>query len=170
VEPDHLPLRSHCLLKLPPHLESFPSKRCKFIKRGTHTSTYQTCDHTSMSTESSQKDIGSPSTPIPTVVNGIHSTPSTTSVVMLEVPVITPIQPMVAKKPIVTNPFGSLCGTPEYNSQSIPSVSNPFSFGMPNMESQFLSSVPANNTNPSIGLGGMDPMHIPLSFGGAHIP
>jgi hypothetical protein len=27
-----------------------------------------------------------------------------------------------------------------------------------------------NNTNPSIGLGGMTPPHIPLSFGGAHIP
>jgi hypothetical protein len=112
MEPDQLPRRSRHLLKLPPHLESFPSKRHKVIKRGTHTSTYQTCDHTSMSTESSQKDTGSPSTPIPTIVNGTPSTPSTTMVVVSEVPVITPIQPMVATQPIVTNPFGSLFGTP----------------------------------------------------------
>jgi hypothetical protein len=38
------------------------------------------------------------------------------------------------------------------------------------MTSQLSSSIPANNTNPSIGLGGMAPPHIPLSFGGAHIP
>jgi hypothetical protein len=89
VEPDQLPRRSHRLLKLPPHLESFPSKRRKVIKRGTHTSTYQTCGHTSMSTESSQKDTGSPSTPIPTIVNGTPSMPSTTMVVVPEVPIIT---------------------------------------------------------------------------------
>jgi hypothetical protein len=38
------------------------------------------------------------------------------------------------------------------------------------MTSQFSSSIPVNNTNPSIGPGGMAPLHIPLSFGGAHIP
>jgi hypothetical protein len=171
MEPDQLPRRSRlCLLKLPPHLESFPSKRRKVIKRGTHTSTYQTCDYTIMSTESSLKDTGSPSTPIPYVVNGTPSTPSTTMVVVSEVPVITPIRPVVATQPIVTNPFGSLFGMPRYNAQSIPSVSNPFSFGMPNMTSQLSSSIPMNNTNPSIGPGGMAPLHIPLSFGGAHIP
>jgi hypothetical protein len=73
MEPDHLPRRSRRLLKLPPHLESFPSKRRKVTKRGTHISTYQTCDYTIMSTESSQKDTGSPLTPIPTVVNGVPS-------------------------------------------------------------------------------------------------
>jgi hypothetical protein len=117
-------------LKLPLHLESFLSKRIKVIKRGTHTSTYRTCDHTSMSTESSQKDIGSPSTPIPSIVNGTPSMPSTTAVVVLEVPFITPILPIVATHPIVTNPFGSLFSTPGYNVESIPLVSNPFSFGM----------------------------------------
>jgi len=70
VEPDQLPRRPHHLLYLPSHFESFPSKRCKFIKRGTQTSTYQTCDHTRMSTELSQKYTGSPSTSIPTIVNG----------------------------------------------------------------------------------------------------
>jgi hypothetical protein len=89
MEPDHLPRRSHRLLQLPPHFESFPSKRHKVIIRGTYTSTYHTCDHKRMSTESSQKDIGSPSTPIPTIVNGTPSTPSTTMVVVLEVPIIT---------------------------------------------------------------------------------
>jgi hypothetical protein len=103
------------LLKLPPHLESSPSKRHKVIKRGTHTSTYQTCDYTSMSTESSQKDTGSPSTPIPIVVNGTPSTPSTTSVVVTEVPFLTPIWPMDAMQPIVMNPFGSLFGMLRYN-------------------------------------------------------
>jgi hypothetical protein len=170
MEPDPLPRRSHRLLKLPPHIEYFPSKRRKVIKHGTHTSTYQTCGHTSMSTESSQKDIGSPLTPIPTIVNGTPSTPSTTMVVVSEVHVITPIQPVVATQPIVTNPFGSLFGSSGYNTQSIPMASIPFSYGMLNLTSQFSSSIPLMNTNPSIGLGGMDPPHIPLSFGGAHIP
>jgi hypothetical protein len=55
MDPDPLPHRSHIFLKLPPHLESFPSEIIKVIKRGTHTSTYQTCDHTRMSTKLSQK-------------------------------------------------------------------------------------------------------------------
>jgi hypothetical protein len=75
VEQDRLPPRSRRLLKLPPHLESFPSKRCRVIKRGTHISTYQTCDYTIKSTESSLNDTKSPSTPIPTVVNRVPSTP-----------------------------------------------------------------------------------------------
>jgi hypothetical protein len=77
---------------------------------------------------------------------------------------------MVATQPIVTNPFGSLFGTLGYNAQSIPLVSNPFSFGMPNMTLQLSSSIHANNTNPSIGPRGMAPLHIPLLFGVAHIP
>jgi hypothetical protein len=87
-----------------------------------------------------------------------------------KVPVITPIQRVVATQTIVTNPFGSLFGMPGYNSQYIPFVSNPFSFGMSNMTLQLASSIPMNNTNPSIGLRGMAPPHILLSFGGAHIP
>jgi hypothetical protein len=170
VELDPLPRMSHRLLKLPPHLESLPSKRRKVITRGTHTSTYQSCDHTSMSTESGQKDIRSPSPPIPIIVNGTPSTPSTTTVVVPKVPIITPIQPMVATQPIVTIPFGSIFDTPRYNTQSIPSASSHFSYGMSNLTLQFSSSIPATNTNPSIGLVGMAPPHIPLSFGGAHIP
>jgi hypothetical protein len=150
VELDHLPRRSCRLLKLPPHIESLPSKRCKVIKCGTHTSTYHTCVYTSMSTESSQKDTRSPSTPIPTVVNGTPSMPSTTTVVVLEVLIITPIRPVVSTQTIVMNPFGSLFGSPRYNSQSIPTTSNPFSYGMPNLTSQLSSSIPVTNTNPSI--------------------
>jgi hypothetical protein len=41
---------------------------------------------------------------------------------------------------------------------------------MLNLTSQFASSILATNTNPSIGLGGMDPLHIKFLFGGAHIP
>jgi hypothetical protein len=59
-----------------------------------------------MSTESSSNDNESPTTHIPTVVNGVPSTPSTTKVVVLEVPIITPIQPVLATQPIVTNSFG----------------------------------------------------------------
>jgi hypothetical protein len=92
VEPDQLPRRSRRLLQLPLHFESFPSKRRKVIIRGTYTSTYQTCDRMRMSTESSQKDTGSPSTPIPTIVNDTPSTPSTTMVVVSEVPIITPVR------------------------------------------------------------------------------
>jgi hypothetical protein len=67
----------------------------KVIKHGMHTSTYQTCDHKRMSIELSQKDIGSPSTPIPTIVNNTPSTASTTMVVVPKVPIITPVCPIV---------------------------------------------------------------------------
>jgi hypothetical protein len=170
VEPYHLPPRSSRLLNLPPHLESFPSKRRKVINRGTHISTYQTCGHTSMSIKSSQKDTGIPLTPIPTIVNGTPSMPSNTMVVVLEVPIITHVRPVVNTQPIVTNPFGSLFSSSGYNNYSIPTTSIHFSYGMPNFTSQFSSSIPTSNPNPSIGPGGMDPPHIPLLFGGAHIP
>jgi hypothetical protein len=68
MELDQLPHKSHHLLNLPLHLEYFPSKRHKVIKHGTHTSTYQTCNYTTMSIESNTKHIGNPSTPIPYVV------------------------------------------------------------------------------------------------------
>jgi hypothetical protein len=170
MEPDQLPPRSHCFLKLPSHLGSFPSKRNKFIKCDTHTYTYQTCDNTSMSTESSQKDTESPSTPIPTIVNSTPLTPSTTMVVVPEVPIITLIRPIVNTQPIVMNSLGSLFHSSGYNTQSIPTTSSPFSYSMPNFTSQFSSSIPISNSNTSIRLGGMAPPHIPFLFGGAHIP
>jgi hypothetical protein len=135
VEPYQLPRRSHCLLQLTLHFESLPSKRPKVIKCGTHTSTYHTCDHTRMSIESNQKDTRSSLTPIPTIVNGTHSTPSTTMVVVSEVPIITSAHPIVNTQPIAMNPFGSLCHSLGYNVWSIPMASSPFSYGMPNFTS-----------------------------------
>jgi hypothetical protein len=123
-----------------------------------------------MSTESSQKHTGSPSTPIPTVANGTSYMPSTTMVVVLKVPVITLVRLVVNTKTIIMSPFGSLFSSSGYNTRSIPSASSPFSYGMLNFTSQFSSSIPTSNLNPIIGLGGMAPPHIPLSFGGAHIP
>jgi hypothetical protein len=83
------------LLQLPPHLESLNSKRHKVIKCGTHTSTYETCDHTRMSTELSQKDIGIPLNRVPTIVNNTPLEPSTTMVVVLYAPIITHVRPIV---------------------------------------------------------------------------
>jgi hypothetical protein len=87
-----------------------------------------------------------------------------------EIPIITPLRHVVNTQPIVTNPFGSLFSSFGYNTQSILLASIPFSYGISNFTSQFSSSIPASNSNPSIGLGGMAPLHIPLSFGGVHIP
>jgi hypothetical protein len=76
----------------------------------------------------------------------------------------------VNDQPIATNPFGSLCHSPSYNIQSIPTTSSPFSHGMKNFTSQFSFSIPTSNLNTSIGLGGMAPPHTPFLFDGAHIP
>jgi hypothetical protein len=89
---------------------------------------------------------------------------------VLEVPILTPIHPVVSTRPIVMNPLGSLFGTPGYHAQSIPLVSKPFYLGMPNMTSQISSSILGNNANLSLGPGGMAPPHTPLSFGVGHIP
>jgi hypothetical protein len=123
-----------------------------------------------MSIESSLNDTGNPSTPIPSVVSGIPSTPLVATIVVPEVLVLTPTHHVFSTRPIATNPFGSLFGMSGYNSQSIPSVSNPFSFGMPNMMSQLSSSIPMTNVNPIFGPGGMAPQHAPLSLGEGHIP
>jgi hypothetical protein len=170
MEPDQLPRRSRRLLQLPPSFESFPSKRHRVIKCGTHTSTYQTCDSTRMSTELSHQDTGSPSTPTPTIVNGTPSTPSTTMVVMSGEPIITVARPIVNTQPISMNLFGSLGHSPGYNVQSIPMASSPFSYGMPNFTSQFSNSIPVVGPNASIGLGGTTPPYTPFSFGGTQVP
>jgi hypothetical protein len=115
-------------------------------------------------------DIGSPLTPIPFVINLIPSTPLDKMIGVTKIHVPTVTQHVVSTQPIETNPFKSLFGTPRYNSQSIPSVSSSFSFGMPNMISQLSSSIETTNANSSFGPGGMTPLHAPLSFGGGHIP
>jgi hypothetical protein len=84
VETDQIPRKSCYLLQLPPHFESFPYQRCRVIKHGTYTSTYYTCDSTRMGTEPSHQDTGSPSNPIPTIVNGTPSTLATTMVAVQE--------------------------------------------------------------------------------------
>jgi hypothetical protein len=167
VESDQLPHQSHRLLQLPPDFESLHSKRRRVIKHGTHTSTYQTCDSTRMSTEPSHQNTGSPSTPTPTIVNGNPSTPATTMVVVQEAPIINVAHPIVNTQPIATNPFGSLGHSPSYNVQSIPMASSPFPYGMPNFTSQFSNSIPAACPNASIGLGGTTPPYTPFSFGGS---
>jgi hypothetical protein len=170
VEPEQLPRRSHRFLQFPPHFEPLPSKRCRVIERGTHTSTYQTCDHTRMSTVPSHQDIGSPTTLTPTIVNGTPSTPSTIMVVVSEAPIITDACPIVNTQPIAANPFGSLGHSLGYNVQSIPTTSSPFSYGMPNFTSHFSNSIPTAGTNASIGLGGTSPPYTPFPFGGTHVP
>jgi hypothetical protein len=122
-----------------------------------------------MSTESSHRDTRSPSTPIPTIVNGTPSTPGTTMVVVSEAPIINVSHPIVNTQPISMNPFGSLGHSPGYNVQSIPMASSPFSYGMPNFTSQFSNSIPAARPNASIGLGGTTPYTM-FSFGVSHIP
>jgi hypothetical protein len=79
MEQDHIPCKSHRLLKLPLHLESllkFPSERHKVSKCGTYISTSHTCDYPFMTTDSNPNDKGIPSTPIPYMSSGIPLTPS----------------------------------------------------------------------------------------------
>ena len=108
MEPDQLPHRSCHFLKLPLYLESLNSKRHKVIKRGTHTSTNHIFDCPVMGIELSPNDTRTPSTPIPSVVNGTPLNPSTTMVLVPEIPVLTHTHPMVSTRPIEINPFGSL--------------------------------------------------------------
>jgi hypothetical protein len=170
VEPEQLPRRSCHLLQLPPHFESFPSKRRSVIKRGTHTSTYQTCDSTRMSTELSHQNTESPSTSTTTIVNGTPLTPATTMVVVSEAPIITDVCPILNTQPISMNPFGSLGHSSGYNVQSIPMASSPFSYGMSNFTSQLSKSIPVVCPNASIGIRGTTPPYTPFSFGGTRVP
>ena len=132
MESDQIPCRSYQLLQLPPVFKFLPSKRRRVIRSGTHTSTIKTCDSTRMSIEPSVHNFGSPSTPIPTIVNGTPSTLATSMVVALEVPIVTIPHPIVNTHATASNPFGSLGHTPGYNVQSIPMDSSPFSYGIPN--------------------------------------
>jgi hypothetical protein len=123
-----------------------------------------------MSTEPSLQNIGSPSTPTPTIVNGTPLTPATIMDVVLEALIITMAQPMVNAQSLASNPFGSLGHSPGYNFQSIPMASSPFSYGMPNFTLQFWNSIPAIGPNASIGLGGTTPPYTPFSYGASQLP
>jgi hypothetical protein len=170
VESDQRPRWSRRLLHLPPYFESFPSKRHRVIRRGTHTSTVQTCDSTRMSTEPSLQNTGSPSTPTPTIVNGTPSTPATTMVVVPEAPIITMARPILNTQSLESNLFGSLVHLPRYNVQSIPMDSSPFSYGMSNYTLEFSNAIPVVGPNANIGIGGTTPPYTPFLFGGSQIP
>ena len=168
MEKDQPPHSSRYLLKLPPHFESlpkFPSKRCKFNKHGTYISTSQTRDHPVMSTESNPNVTGSPSTPISSVISGIPSIPSSSTMGVSEISTFSATQPVSSNQTKRTNPLRSLFGMPREYSQSIPSASNPFSFGMPDMMLQISSFASTTNVNPSFGSGGMTPPYGTFSFG-----
>ena len=108
MELDEPPRRSRRVLQLPPDFMSLPSKRRRVIIHGTRTSTIQACDSTRMSTEPGLQNSGSPLTPIPTIVINTPSTPTTSMVVVPEVPIITMAQPIVNAQATASNPFGSL--------------------------------------------------------------
>jgi len=170
VDLDQLPRQSHLLLQLPPHFESFPYERCRFIKHGTHTSTYQTHDSKRMSNELSHQDTGTPLNPIPTIVNGTPLILENTMIVVSKTPIITIFHPIVNTQPISINPFGSLSHSLGYNVKSIPMASSPFSYGMSRFTLYFLRTIPAVGPNASIELGGTTPPYNPFSFGGSQIP
>jgi hypothetical protein len=135
-----------------------------------------------MSTDPSLQNSGSPSTPIPTIVNGtpsthiptiVNGTPSTLTtsmVVVSEVPIITIPQPIVNAQDTASNPFGSLGHSLGYNVQYIPMYSRYFFYGIPNFTSELLNSIPTVGLNASIGLGGSTPPYNPFSIGGSKIP
>jgi hypothetical protein len=120
--------------------------------------------------EMSHQDIGSPLTPIPTIVNGSPLTPATTMVVVSEAPIITDAHHIVNTQPISTNPFGSLGHSLGYNIHSILMASSPFSYGMSNFTLQFSNSIPVVGPYSSIGIGGKTPPYNSFSFGGSQIP
>jgi hypothetical protein len=135
MDSDQLPRRSRRLLQLPPVFELLPSKRRRVIESGTHTSTFQTCDPTRMSTESSLQNTRISSTPNPTIVNFTPSTPAATTVTMSEAYTGTMAQLIVNALYLASNPFGGFVHSSSYNVQTIPIDISPFSYGMPSFTS-----------------------------------
>jgi hypothetical protein len=173
LEQYHPPHRSLHLLKFLPCLDPLPkssSKMHRFSKHGAYISTFRARGHSAMSTELDMNVSGSPLTPLSSVISGVPSTLLSLVVWMLEAPLSSATQPMSFARPMGTNPFVFLCGMSNHDSQSIPSASNPFYFGILDMTSHFSSSVSTNNMNPSFGYGGTTPPYVPFSFGGGHIP
>jgi hypothetical protein len=133
-------------------------------KRGAYISTSQACDHPTMSTELDMNFSRSPSTPLSSMISRVPSTPLSSVVWMPKAPSSN------ATHPIGTNHYVFLYGMSNHNTQSIPSTSNPFSFGMPDMMSHFSSSISTAYMNPSFGYGRTTPPYVPFSFHGGHIP
>jgi hypothetical protein len=69
-----------------------------------------------------------------------------------------------------TNPSTFHNGMQNYDTRSVPWVSNNFSHGMSDMSSHFPSSVSPPYANLDFGSGGMMPPYYPSLFGGSHIP
>jgi hypothetical protein len=170
MESDHLPRRSCRLLQLPPVLELFPSKRCRVVRSGTHTSTFQTCDPTNMTTESTPQNIGSSSTPNPTIFNCTPLTPTTTIVAVSEAYTGTTARPVVNASSLASKHFGGFGHSPSYNVQTIPMATSLFSYGMPSFTLQSSTSIPISSHNTSLGLGGTTPPYTLFPFGSSHVP
>jgi hypothetical protein len=109
-------------------------------------------------------------TPIPTIINGTPSKPAATTVIGTKAYTSTMDWLAVNDSSLASNPFGGLGNSSGYNVQSVPMASSPFSYGMPNFMSQFLTSIPATGPNTSFGLGETTPPYTPFPFGGSHIP
>jgi hypothetical protein len=170
VHSDQIPRRSRWSLQLPPVFELLPSKRCRVIGSGTHTSTFQTCDPIRMSTKSSLQNTGSSSTPNPTIVNFTPSTPVAAAVAVPEAYTGTMARPVVNASSLASNPFWGFGHSPSYNVQTIPMVTSPFSNGMPSFTSQFSTAILVVGHNTSLGPGGTTPPYTPCPFGSSHVP
>ena len=164
MELDQHPRRSRRLLQLPSDFGFFPSKRRSVFRSGTHTSTFQTCGSTRMSTESILQNTRSSWTPLPTIINGTPSTPTTTTIAGLEAYTGTMARPVVNASSLASNPFGGFGHSLIYNVQSIPMDSIPFSYCMPNFTLQFSTTIPAIGPNTSLGLGDTTPPYTPSPF------
>jgi hypothetical protein len=81
----------------------------------------------------------------------------------------TPPPPLTFTHFMGENPSTFYNGGQNYDTQSMPWVSNHFSHGMPDMSSHLPSSVSPPYANTSFGSGGMMPPYSPSSFGGIHI-
>jgi hypothetical protein len=84
-------------------------------------------------------------------------------------PSFTATTPMMSTHFMGMDPSTSHYGMQNYNTQSMPWVSNHFSHGMYDMSSHFPSSVSPPYANTSFGSGGMMPPSYPSPFGGSHI-
>ena len=115
MESDQLPRRSRRLLQLPPVFKFLPSKRRRVIRSGTHTSTFQTCGSTRMSTDSSLQNTRNSLTPIPNIVNSTPSTPATTIVAVMEDYIGTMARSLVNALSLASNPFGGFGHSLTYN-------------------------------------------------------
>jgi hypothetical protein len=123
-----------------------------------------------MSIDSGLQNTGSSSNPIPTIVNGTPSTPTTSTVAVSDAYTSTMARPVVNVSSLAWNPFGGFGHLSGYNVQSIPMASISFYYGMPNLTSHLLTSIPDVGPNASLGLGGTTPPYTHFLFGGSHIP